>query len=105
MKKLNKQVERIEDRLRDEIDKLAEQYRQSHVIPFCNRRNLKFIAGMGGWAFFDTKGEVFGGFFYPDSTGLPKTLVAVLDTDVYMGQQCLGSLMQNYTPPLYKEPL
>lgn len=96
MKALDKAIERIERQAVVSVEALADRYRTSHVIPYCDRHGLRFTAGMGEWSFDDGNGN------YCDSSDLPKRLSDVLTTSVLNGRQGLGSLMLDYVPPNYK---
>lgn len=95
-----------------EVDKLAEDIFQTHVIPYCDATGRKFFAGMGDWFFIDNYGN-----YYKDETDLylvcdendnefwttelPEDLVKILESSTANHANDLGSLMRDYTPAGY----
>jgi hypothetical protein len=103
----------------DQVEALAMQVREQYVIPFCDKHGLRFVAGMGSWCFWDSKGtylfeamEHIGDDWSTDERGLGylhsgeetkryrcKRMLHLLATppDGFNGSP-LGSLMDDYTP-------
>lgn len=49
-------LENAETRYHDEIESIAKDLREKHLIPMCRKYGLHFVSGMGTW-FFDIVGE------------------------------------------------
>lgn len=91
------QCDRIGATLDKSIDALCAKVRQENIIPFCDKRNVRFVAGMGGWSFTNTKGDSAAGADW-DEWALPKRLKEILNTDLPGHGQGLGSMCEDYTP-------
>lgn len=78
--------------------------RAKYLIPFCDKKSLRFTAGMGLFLFTNEKGETFGeNVFSTDHRGIPKRLLAVLLAEWPMNPgQTAGSMMLDYTPSTFK---
>lgn len=78
-------------------DQVAADVRRMHVIPYCDKHNLKFVTGMGMWMFVTTKDEI------KQPSTLPKRLAHLMYASTYSKANSLGSLIQDYTPRGFKE--
>lgn len=80
------------------------QAHAKYLVPFCNKKNLRFTAGMGCFIFTDEKGEEFGeNIWSTDHSGIPKRLLGVLLAEWPLNRgQTAGSMMPSYTPPNFK---
>lgn len=79
----------LEDAYWSGVHKVVEDIRQNMVIPFCDKNNYYFIAGMGGWGFHKANGEIV--------EKIPKRLEHALSITTMNPHNDLGSLMQDYT--------
>lgn len=99
-KTLNDMIYALEAAHLKEINSLAEQIRQKYVIPFCNKKNLRFTSGMGSFSFHKTNGDIVDVEWHG---GLPKKLNDMLCESVMFGRQDIGSFMYDYESPGYTE--
>ncbi|QPZ53291.1 hypothetical protein AchV4_0058 [Achromobacter phage vB_AchrS_AchV4] len=74
------------------VHKLAADVRAGFVIPHCDAHGLRFVAGMGGWAFYGQDGEPL------DDARLPKRIAHALGLPTANPANDLGSLVDDYTP-------
>lgn len=105
MSKYLKILEQIQaDAIRKQ-DNLIAAVRAELLVPYCNRAGLRFTAGMGSWSF--DKPNRYGStdwFSYNEPPPrIPKTLLAFLRQHAIDCNNDLGSLMQDYTPPNYRQ--
>lgn len=101
-KKWVSKIETITDRARDELEKLAEEYRQQVLIPLCRKHKYTFISGMGTFFFvvkFDGKEETVGidnvNYYVAGDNDylIKKQLAPIIDTLNYEAMSrddCLG---------------
>lgn len=59
-----------------EIDRVAAEWRETTLLPFCKRRRYTFISGMGRTVFYDKRGEPV------DERKLPKKILATLNEEI-----------------------
>jgi hypothetical protein len=83
------EIETHENIYYDCIYSIAERIRKECIIPFCDKKKLGFVSGMGGYNFRKSNGEI-----YPNEN-LPKTIKEILDKDIINGQ-VIGSMMEDY---------
>lgn len=83
------------------VDSMCDRIRTDHVIPFCQKKKLNFLAGMGGWTFYYArhrdrkKGTYILGIM--DVEKVPESLRALLEVPYPLGNNNdLGSLTQDY---------
>lgn len=50
--KIESDIEKIVDDAQKKIQKIADEYRVKHLIPFCKKHKLIYFAGNGGWSFY-----------------------------------------------------
>lgn len=49
---VEKRVEAALEEAREKIQRLADEFRERRLLPFCRRHRLTFIAGMGSTVFY-----------------------------------------------------
>jgi len=97
--KIRAQLDAIEKAYWDAFGALAAQVRASHVVPYCDRRNVKFVSGMGGYTFTMADGRNLSGW---DGAGeVPRYLSDALNLGCVQQSTCLGAYMDDYTPADY----
>jgi len=100
---LRKEIEEENARAQDRLAAIGARLRREKVIPFCDSRRVRFVSGMGGFAF---QNEGQGGDKYEDELSMRsdsqwQTLFALLNESgggIYR-DHCIGSGMEDYTPP------
>lgn len=100
------------------VQAIADEVRAKYLIPFCDKHDLRFVAGMGSWVFIDRAGTYlfeateYGGDDWnirEDPIGFLwsgegttryrcKRLLHLLNTCPAGYEQGLGSLMSDYRP-------
>lgn len=105
MNKYLSTLEAIAERVDREQDALIAAVRNDLLVPFCNRTGMRFTAGMGSWSFDKLDRYGFRQYlhFGDPIPGIPKTLSDFLHKDALLSRNDLGSLMQDYTPPNYRQ--
>lgn len=92
---------KLENKYIDDCNKILDYAREKYIIPFCEKHQCKFLAGMGTWMFMG--GDIKHIWEYEDSK-LTKELSKILSMDYPLNRgNSLGSMMLNYTPKNYKE--
>lgn len=71
-----------------QISRIANRYRQSHLIPFCNKYKIKFISGDGGFVFTPAP---------PDNKEYEELMDSLMEIPEYFTSP-IGSWMKSYTP-------
>lgn len=95
-----KQIDVIANRAALEIDRVIEDIRAKYVIPYCDKHNLHFVAGMGTWSFTKPMGYSVGGW---NADELPKRLRDALTIEYPLNKgQDIGSLMMDYKPANFR---
>lgn len=90
-------LQRGQAQLEKLTDKVCDDVRREHLIPFCDKKGVKFVSGMGSWAFYDSRGEVLW------NRQIPKRLLHLLEASTYSYHNSLGSFINDYTPKGFKE--
>lgn len=83
-----KALNALEDKYYADVYKLAAKVREKYVVPYCKAKGYTFVAGMGGWAFYDKNDDVV--------ESLPVRITHNLGLYVSTAND-LGSLMNDYT--------
>lgn len=103
-----KSLEQAQKAYWDQVGAIADRVRTELVIPFCDRKGWRFVAGMGTWNFVKPKAKGHEGVSIwdepTDAEGRRRFGVRLwnaLQADVISGQS-LGSLIPDYTPPGYE---
>lgn len=98
-----KALERAEQFYWQEVNRIAEEVRRVHVIPFCDKHKVSFLAGMGRWSFNGPAQKGRPG--WPDkrwgdfeSEDLPKKLSEVLHLSTVSSTTDLGLMVEEYRP-------
>lgn len=81
------------DRQAKEIENLVEEFRLSHIIPYCNRSKYDFVSGMGDWFFVNKNGDTVEN----EDIG-NKTIVSLLSMEIDEKFQ-IGEYMESYFSP------
>jgi hypothetical protein len=100
MRSIKQQVAALHAAYDKDIQRICAEARTKYVIPYCDKHNLMFGAGMGSWCFHDEEGQQYGaenGWQEP----IPKRLLAILETEL-LYRNDLGSLIEDYTPHGFK---
>lgn len=81
---------------RERIAALADEYRETVLLPFCRKHRLTFIAGMGRTVFYTEDGRSFGDAEEAAYEGYAaKRIFAVLDQEAVGQNDCFGFYMRN----------
>jgi hypothetical protein len=99
---LDKGIDAGVKKLEAVVDSFCDRIRTDHIIPFCQKKKLNFLAGMGGWTFYyarhrdRTKGTYILGIM--DVEKVPESLRALLEVPYPLNSNTndLGSLTQDY---------
>jgi hypothetical protein len=124
LKKYEGQLNKVDEIGQDYLNKLYDEYtehiRENVIIPFCQKFDLRFTAGMGSWTFvIDYEGQDHGKIWFvgedrrplpgrPDTvegeeddwfeevTHEEKFLKILLDSGTAWSRSCIGSLVRDY---------
>ena len=90
-----KSIKRLHDQAEREVAcieaKLCDEIRDRLVVPYCKRRGLTFIAGMGSWRFWKGDEQI-------DDDKLPREIRDALNRPCLSNSnvQDIGSLVPDY---------
>lgn len=89
MTDFTRKVDKARIQFFESIYDIADKVRSELVIPFCEKKNYKFRAGMGTWSFWDSGGQMV------DDNSLPEKLEEVLNL-VVTSEDYLGEFVIDY---------
>lgn len=88
-----KRIKQADELYEVELRQIAEMIRNAYVIPYCEKHNCYFIAGMGGWSFYGTKDHE------PiDDQRLPKRLNSMLCSEPDYCPYFVSNFIRDYYP-------
>lgn len=95
---LQRQIDKALDNFWTIAEQALDGARAKYIIPYCNRKQWQFSAGMGSWCFYDSKGR----YIDRDDAArvLPKRVYAAL-TAIVINLEA-GCHMRSYTPDNYQ---
>ena len=87
----------VEARLR--IEKLATEYRDKVLVPFCRKHRLTYLAGMGRTVFYTSDDRSFGSAADAVCEGYPQAeaVFEVLDQGAVGQNDCFGFYVGDIT--------
>lgn len=74
MSLISERLEAVARRASEEIQTIADEYRERKIVPLCRRRGWEFMAGNGTWVFYDKRGQRV------DEDRIPGDIVFDLDS-------------------------
>lgn len=96
MTAIQKELDAIKEAAEQAELAVVARYRDKYIVPYCNRHRIKLIAGMGEWYLVDEQGRT-GDVW--EGRPIPVRVREVLEAKVINRCNDAGSLMENYTPP------
>ena len=99
---LDKGIDAGVKKLEAVVDSFCDRIRTDHIIPFCQKKKLNFLAGMGGWTFnYARHRDREKGTYIPRAMAVekvPESLRALLQVPYPLNSNNndLGSLTQDY---------
>jgi hypothetical protein len=83
--KIQKKIEKIEEKANQQVDALAEEYFDQVVVPFCKKYDLEFLSGMGVIAFICSKHNLY--IHYADEIPDPEECEYVDEDDLFPSEK------------------
>ncbi len=95
-KRTEKRLEDLQEVFTKQVEAVADEFRERHLIPFCRRHRLTFLSGNGSWGFY----RISNGDVVPD-----WELKAVGDINQGLYLECMGQPLGWYVQDVSEEDL
>lgn len=92
-----KELDRIREAAEVAEEEVITKYRDSYIVPFCDKRMIQLSCGMGTWDLIDQQGRRYGDEW--EGRPIPKYIRDILEAETLNRYNDAGSLMESYTRP------
>lgn len=100
VQQIEQEIELRQKTYEDEIEKIATRAYNAHIVPFCQKYNLTYSAGMGTWSFRDSDKNQVGEDYYDSDVWYGARLKELKDICdllyIDCGDNSLGEYMPDY---------